>query len=175
MITMTTSPAGWYPQSDGSQRYWDGAAWTNHVAEAPGKATHFEHTADRDASSAPVSRERLAHDLTMTYLNNRYGAKVVGEFSVNADQDWSTTPTSVTDVTGRGEVRTEALPHVNKLRTQSVEVKTGGRHLFGIGPEKVARIEVEVQPREYEVDATFTEIISDYFAAYSRFLALLPR
>ena len=29
---MTQSPAGWYPQPDGSQRYWDGAAWTEHTA-----------------------------------------------------------------------------------------------------------------------------------------------
>ena len=26
------APAGWYPQPDGSQRYWDGSAWTSHVA-----------------------------------------------------------------------------------------------------------------------------------------------
>lgn len=25
-------PAGWYPQPDGSQRYWDGMQWTNQVA-----------------------------------------------------------------------------------------------------------------------------------------------
>jgi len=24
---------GWYPQQDGTQRYWDGTAWTNHVEE----------------------------------------------------------------------------------------------------------------------------------------------
>jgi uncharacterized protein len=27
-----SAPAGWYPQPDGSQRYWDGAAWTSHVS-----------------------------------------------------------------------------------------------------------------------------------------------
>ncbi|MFV0634009.1 DUF2510 domain-containing protein [Demequina sp.] len=32
----TPPPAGWYPQPDGSQRYWDGQAWTDHVA--PGSA-----------------------------------------------------------------------------------------------------------------------------------------
>lgn len=26
-------PAGWYPTPDGGQRYWDGSAWTDHVAE----------------------------------------------------------------------------------------------------------------------------------------------
>ncbi|NHB85128.1 DUF2510 domain-containing protein [Tessaracoccus sp. HDW20] len=29
-------PAGWYSQPDGSQRFWDGQQWTNHVA--PGQA-----------------------------------------------------------------------------------------------------------------------------------------
>jgi uncharacterized RDD family membrane protein YckC len=33
---MSTAPAGWYPdpRSPGRQRYWDGAAWTEHVAPA---------------------------------------------------------------------------------------------------------------------------------------------
>ena len=38
-----STPAGWYPQSDGRQRYWDGAQWTEHFA--PGTAE----------ASAPVS------------------------------------------------------------------------------------------------------------------------
>lgn len=29
-------PAGWYPVQGGNQRYWDGTAWTDHVAPAPG-------------------------------------------------------------------------------------------------------------------------------------------
>ncbi len=29
---MSSAPAGWYPQADGSQRYWDGERWTQHVA-----------------------------------------------------------------------------------------------------------------------------------------------
>ena len=27
--------AGWYPQPDGSHRWWDGTAWTEHVTPAP--------------------------------------------------------------------------------------------------------------------------------------------
>ena len=27
-----SSPAGWYPQPDGQQRYWDGQQWTGHFA-----------------------------------------------------------------------------------------------------------------------------------------------
>ncbi len=25
-------PAGWYPDSQGNQRYWDGTQWTEHVS-----------------------------------------------------------------------------------------------------------------------------------------------
>ena len=32
-----SSPAGWYPQPDGQQRYWDGELWTEHFA--PGVPT----------------------------------------------------------------------------------------------------------------------------------------
>lgn len=169
---MPTAPAGWYPQPDGNQRYWDGAAWTGHVA---GDAVPKPHAPIAAAAPPPVSRERLAHDLTMTYLANRYGARVVGEFTVSADQDWSSSPATVTDVNGGGEVHTEVLPHVSKARMEVVEVKTGGRYLFGLGPEKTAHVEVEVQPHEYEIDTTFKSMISDYYAAYARLLELLPR
>jgi host cell surface-exposed lipoprotein/uncharacterized protein DUF2510 len=32
-----STPAGWYPQEDGRQRYWDGSQWTEHFA--PGAVT----------------------------------------------------------------------------------------------------------------------------------------
>ncbi|WP_159449219.1 Ltp family lipoprotein [Demequina sp. NBRC 110055] len=35
----TNAPAGWYPQEDGTQRYWDGAQWTEHIAPGVGAAT----------------------------------------------------------------------------------------------------------------------------------------
>lgn len=37
MTGTTTPPAGWYPQADGQQRYWNGESWTEHVA--PGVPT----------------------------------------------------------------------------------------------------------------------------------------
>ena len=30
-----TAPAGWYPQPDGRERWWDGAAWTPHERAVP--------------------------------------------------------------------------------------------------------------------------------------------
>src|SRR5699024_1480687 len=32
MSTNPHAPAGWYPQGDGTQRYWDGHQWTEHIA-----------------------------------------------------------------------------------------------------------------------------------------------
>jgi hypothetical protein len=29
---IVSTPAGWYPQPDGQQRYWDGELWTEHFA-----------------------------------------------------------------------------------------------------------------------------------------------
>ena len=34
-----SSPAGWYPQDDGRQRYWDGEHWTEHFAPGVSAAT----------------------------------------------------------------------------------------------------------------------------------------
>jgi hypothetical protein len=34
---MSTSPAGWYPQDDGRQRYWDGQEWTEHFSAGQGQ------------------------------------------------------------------------------------------------------------------------------------------
>lgn len=31
-MSMANTPAGWYPQDDGRQRYWDGETWTEHFA-----------------------------------------------------------------------------------------------------------------------------------------------
>lgn len=33
---MSPSPAGWYPDADGTMRYWDGLAWTDGPTPASG-------------------------------------------------------------------------------------------------------------------------------------------
>jgi len=35
LMTENQTPAGWYPDDQGVQRYWDGTQWTEHVAPAP--------------------------------------------------------------------------------------------------------------------------------------------
>lgn len=53
---MTQTPAGWYPQNDGRQRYWDGQQWTEHFAPGQGSAatanpaTHAAYAAQGGAA-----------------------------------------------------------------------------------------------------------------------------
>ncbi|MFE5408527.1 DUF2510 domain-containing protein [Microbacterium sp. NPDC056569] len=49
---MTTTPPGWYDDGHGALRWWDGARWTEHVAQP-----------DAETSPAPTEAEILASDL----------------------------------------------------------------------------------------------------------------
>jgi hypothetical protein len=53
-MTTPTTPAGWYPDPDGSggQRYWDGSIWTEHRSPA---VSAPEPTGDVSASEQPTS------------------------------------------------------------------------------------------------------------------------
>ncbi|MGG5257536.1 Ltp family lipoprotein [Phycicoccus avicenniae] len=50
---MSNTPAGWYPQNDGRQRYWDGQQWTEHFA--PGATEQMPQTAAQTSAVAPVT------------------------------------------------------------------------------------------------------------------------
>jgi hypothetical protein len=102
-----------------------------------------------------VTRDQLAHDLAIVYLNNRYGADVSGRFTVR---------TLNGEVTGSGSVETKRAPEVNKVLIERVPT---GEKRFGIF-DKTVPIEAG-----YEVDATFTKIVEDYFLARDRFFDLL--
>ena len=54
--------AGWYPDPSGrhSHRWWDGAAWTEHVADRPAKSAPTEHVADRPAEPRRPAEPELA-------------------------------------------------------------------------------------------------------------------
>ncbi|WP_051750421.1 Ltp family lipoprotein [Phycicoccus jejuensis] len=50
---MTNSPAGWYPQEDGRQRYWDGAQWTEHFAPGATPAAASVSSAVQQGDAVP--------------------------------------------------------------------------------------------------------------------------
>lgn len=52
----TGTPAGWYDDGPGGQRYWDGTAWTDHAAPAAKSVTATQHAAftPADDGAAPT-------------------------------------------------------------------------------------------------------------------------
>jgi hypothetical protein len=103
-----------------------------------------------------ISKESIAHDLAMAYVNNRHGAEVSGQFSVDTWDD---------KVSGSGAVETSRLPDVDAIRM--VKVGTGEKYFFGL------RERAELVEDGYAVDSVFREMIEDYRTAYARFLELL--
>jgi hypothetical protein len=73
---MSTTPAGWYPdtQTPGQQRYWDGSQWTEHTAPGAGQAQPgaialaVANPYDRHYDLSQVSEEQrqawMQHELT---------------------------------------------------------------------------------------------------------------
>lgn len=81
---------------------------------------HRESIHKTENESAAPSKQQVAHDMAMAYINNRYAAEVTGDFEVSTLDD---------DTTGSGSVWTTNLPHVNKRR--EISVGTGQRYFFG--------------------------------------------
>ena len=59
------TPAGWYDDGSGRQRYWDGQQWTVYAPEPA--APPFPPSAGRTANRMPVSytRQQQGHSLTL--------------------------------------------------------------------------------------------------------------
>lgn len=63
----STTPAGWYPDDAGLQRYWDGTAWTDHTA-APVAAAPFGAAAP--SAGAGMVAAPTADDKTWATLSH---------------------------------------------------------------------------------------------------------
>ncbi len=58
---MSSAPAGWYPQSDGQQRYWDGEQWTENFAPGAQRETPASGPG-AEAASGGVDPQPSAHE-----------------------------------------------------------------------------------------------------------------
>ena len=98
-----------------------------------------------------ISKEQIAHDLTIVYLNNRYGIDVGGYISVS-------------DGDGRGDVSTEKFPDISEINYK--KVGTGERGFLGI--EKKVKVE-----DGYKADSIIDDMIEEYYQVFSRILSRL--
>ena len=98
-----------------------------------------------------ISKEQVAHDLSMAYINNRYGIDVSGSFDVS-------------DGSGSGRVRTNHLPGANEIK--KIKIGTGEKGF--LGREKKEWVE-----SGFLIDEIFINMMNDYQTSYSRFLELL--
>lgn len=100
-----------------------------------------------------INKEQIAHDLTMVYLNNRYGINVSG---------------TISGISGNvyGDVGTNKLPHV--LENKYSKSKSGIKNIFS--PKEKIPIE-----GEYISDDIIPKLINEYFDTYKRILETLDR
>ena len=68
-----------------------------------------------------ISKEQIAHDLTMIYLENKYEIHVTGELYISGDS-------------GNGTISTEHFPSVSE--PDYIKVKTGEKGMFGLSKNK---------------------------------------
>jgi hypothetical protein len=95
-----------------------------------------------------ISKEQLAHDLTMVYLNNRYGINVTGNFHVS-------------DGDGGGNITTATFPCVSDIKYK--KVGTGEKGFLGF--EKKVKVE-----DGYKADYIIDKLINEYYQTYERML-----
>lgn len=98
-----------------------------------------------------ISKEQIAHDLTMVYLNNRYGINVEGYFSVS-------------NGSGSGDIDTMKFPCITEIKYK--KVGTGEKRFLGL--EKKAKVE-----DGYQADEIIDELICEYYQTYNRILSRL--
>lgn len=99
-----------------------------------------------------ISKEQIAHDLTLIYLKNRYGLDINGTIDSNVNKEI------------HGTLQTEHFPAVSEPRY--VKVKTGEKNFWGIERKETIQ-------SGNKVDPLFADIVENYDNAYSLFYTLL--
>lgn len=108
-----------------------------------------------------ISKDQIAHDLTIVYLNNRYGINVSGSFDVSSDSQNDT----VSNVYGSGNVTTDRFPDIN----ETVTVGTGEKTWLIFEKTK------QISAKDYLIGGAFRQMIQDYYTVFSLFRELLGR
>ena len=98
-----------------------------------------------------ISKEQIAHDLTIVYLNNRYGINVEGDFSVSSGD-------------GYGDITTIKFPDIFEIKYK--KISTGEKGFLGI--EKKVKVE-----DGYKADGIIDMMIEEYHKVFSRILTRL--
>jgi hypothetical protein len=109
---MSTTPAGWYDDGTGVQRWWDGNVWTEHVASPT--ATEVTHAAGHDvvvitpssdaATASEADQPNRREKATTMFVNAR--DKVAGALNDSYDPAllpdtlWAATAKTLTGLTG---------------------------------------------------------------------------
>lgn len=124
---MSETPAGWYDDGTGSERYWDGAQWTDHVA--PGSASEPVEAQSRSAEK-PVPRRSRVGFLLGGALGVVLAALVVGALVLTGLVSVDTSGSVVTSEGGGFDTPEEAaIAYVEALRDQDL---TAMREVFAI-------------------------------------------
>lgn len=105
-----------------------------------------------------ISKDQIAHNLAIIYMQNRFGVDVNGDFDLSSYDNSS--------ISGSGKVETIHLPSTNT--TKSIKVGTGQKNLLGFEKKKLIQ-------EGYLVDDIFAEMINEYYNAYNKFLNLLEK
>lgn len=98
-----------------------------------------------------LTNEKIAHDLAIVYLSNRYGVQLDSNFRIRGGDSL-------------GSIETCHFPSTDEPRYEEVDVGRKGL----LGGSKKERVEVG-----RKVDPLFAEILKDYRAAYNYFLLQL--
>lgn len=72
-----SAPAGWYPQPDGRQRWWDGTQWTEHYHDATAPAA--DAAASSEAGAATDTTPGAATGADYQYGQTAYGQATYGQ------------------------------------------------------------------------------------------------
>lgn len=85
-----TTPAGWYDDGSGRQRYWDGAAWQMYAPTGPAAPAAPVNERRANGMNVSYTRQQKGHSLTLHILLIfvMVGMVTVPYYSVSPNHYW---------------------------------------------------------------------------------------